>query len=203
MEEVLEKPYLLGLKDIRLEKRFEKMLNRMFKSPTSSIPETFSSPYQAKAAYRFFDNSKVESSNILKWHKAMTYQRITNIKEESILFVIQDTSNINYSTHESKKDIGPIHSKIHHGIKLHPSIVITPTRIPLGIIKSKMWSREETTSTITRRQKSIARRKVPIEEKESYRWLESMQASQELARKFPEKRIINIADRESDISDYL
>ncbi len=65
MEEVLEKPHLLGLKDIRLEKRFEKILNRMFKIPISSILETFSNPYQAKAAYRFLDNPKVESSNIL------------------------------------------------------------------------------------------------------------------------------------------
>ena len=179
----------------------------MFKNPTSSITETFRDPYQSKAAYRFFDNRKVKTNNILKWHKEITYQKIAKMQEENTIFVIQETSNINYSTHESKIDIGPIHSNIDHGIKLHPSIAITPTRIPFGIIDTKMWSREEEMSTIKktelRKQKSIARRKIPIEEKESYRWIETMHASQELAAKFPKKRIINIADRESDIREYL
>lgn len=207
MTEKLESKQLLGFRDARLDNRFETMLNSMFKNPTNSIPETFIDPYQTKAAYRFFDNSKVEATNILKWHKETTYQKIANMEEENTLFVVQDTSDINYSTHESKKDMGPIQSKINHGIKIHPSIVITPTRIPIGIIETKIWSREEEVSTIPkielRKQKAKERKLLPIEEKESFRWIESMEASKDLAAKFPTKRVINLADRECDINEYL
>ena len=51
MDEILAKSQLLDFKDGRLDKRFETMLNTMFKNPTSSTPETFRDPYQAKAAY--------------------------------------------------------------------------------------------------------------------------------------------------------
>ena len=114
--------HLLSFKDKRLENRFEKMLSSMYKNPQNSIPETFKDPHQAKAAYRFFANSKTKTDNILNWYKEETYQKINNLEYEDTLLVIQDTSDINYSSHESKKDIGPIQSYIKHGIKLHPSI---------------------------------------------------------------------------------
>ncbi len=207
MDEKLTQKHLLSFKDKRLESRFEKMLSSMYKNPQNSIPETFKDPHQSKAAYRFFDNPKTKTDDILNWYKEVTFQKINNLEYEETLLVIQDTSDINYSTHESKKDIGPIQSYIKHGIKLHPSIVVTTNRVPLGILACKMYSREEEKTELTakelRKQKAKKRKKIPIEEKESYRWIESMEASKELAKKYTDRRIINIGDRECDFNEYI
>jgi hypothetical protein len=207
MNETLSQKHLLSFKDKRLETRFEKMISSMYKNPQSSIPETFKDSHQSKAAYRFFDNPKTQTKNILNWYKEVTLEKINNLDHEETLLVIQDSSDINYSTHESKEDIGPIQSYIKHGIRLHPSIVVTTNRVPLGIIACKMYSREEEETKLSakelRKEKANKRKKIPIEEKESYRWIESMEASKELAKKYKARTIINIGDRECDFNEYI
>ena len=44
---------------------------------------------------------------------------------------------------------------------------------------------------------------LPIEQKESNRWLESYRKTQEIADEFPESTVINIADREGDIYEIF
>jgi hypothetical protein len=43
----------------------------------------------------------------------------------------------------------------------------------------------------------------PIEEKESYRWLESYRVACEVQRACPETLIVNVADREGDIHEVF
>ena len=70
-----------------------------------------------------------------------------------------------------------------------------------------MYSREEEETELSvkelRKIKAKKRRKLPIEEKESYRWIESMDSSKELAKKYTERTIINIGDRECDFNEYI
>ncbi len=47
------------------------------------------------------------------------------------------------------------------------------------------------------------RDKAPIEEKESYRWLQSYLKACEIAKKAPETQIVNITDREGDIIEIF
>ena len=106
IDEKLSQKHLLSFKDKRLDSRFEKKLSSMYKNPENSIPNTFKNPHQAKAAYRFFNNAKATTDNILNWYKEVTLEKINNLEYKEILLVIQDSSDINYSTHESKEFYG-------------------------------------------------------------------------------------------------
>jgi hypothetical protein len=59
-----------------------------------------------------------------------------------------------------------------------------------------MWAREK-----VRKDKRVQERKRAIGEKESYRWLESLETSQNLIP--PEISLITIADREADIYELF
>ena len=188
----------INLGDKRLNRRFVKIIERCSKNPSSSIPGTFENWGQIKAAYRLFDSDKVSKEKILENHYKATIKRIQLNDNQEPILLIQDTSELNYSTHSSKKELGKTQSRIKHGLVIHPTIAITSARILLGIVAAKMWTRN------TKEQAAVPHRRTrPIEEKESYRWLESFQLSEEIAKACPEKKIINIADKEGDIHELL
>lgn len=92
-------------------------------------------------------------------------------------------------------------------MKIHPTLIVTKSRIPLGVIHSKIWTKDteeqNNRKQKTQNEKDKERHTTPIKSKDSYRWIESMEASIELAKKFPEKEIINMGDRESDIYEMF
>lgn len=68
--------------------------------------------------------------------------------------------------------------------------------MPLGLIKQIAWVRKK-----TRKGKGYEERKRKIEEKESYRWLESFRETQELVPS--EIEVVTVCDREGDIFELL
>ena len=80
------------------------------------------------------------------------------------------------------------------------SLVVTTDSLPLGLAAIKFWSGDKFhgANTLTR---SINPTRVPIEQKESYRWLENVKQSTTLLAE-PE-RIVHIGDRESDIYELF
>ncbi len=81
------------------------------------------------------------------------------------------------------------------GISLHSSLVITPAGLPLGLAAVKFWTRQEFKGTNALKRK-INPTRVPIEQKESLRWLLNPQHATTLLGE-PD-RCVHIGDRESD-----
>jgi len=79
---------------------------------------------------------------------------------------------------------------------MHSSLVATRDGLPLGLAAIKFWNRDSFhgANALKRR---INPTHVPIEKKESIRWLENLRKSRELLNN-PE-RCVHIGDRESDI----
>jgi hypothetical protein len=75
---------------------------------------------------------------------------------------------------------------------------MTPEKVCLGVVSSKQWHREEL-QKLTRSERTKKDYSIPIEEKESYRWLENYKKANEYAQKLPMTQIVSIADREGDI----
>ena len=48
-----------------------------------------------------------------------------------------------------------------------------------------------------------ADKKLPIEDRENYRWLKSYNAASDLASRFPDKTIVSIGDRECDFYEFF
>jgi hypothetical protein len=91
----------------------------------------------------------------------------------------------------------------HHitcGILMHSSLVVTTDGLPLGLAAIKFWNRDKFHGANALK-RSINPTRVPIEQKESYRWLENVRQSTALLAE-PE-RIVHIGDRESDIYELF
>jgi hypothetical protein len=86
------------------------------------------------------------------------------------------------------------------GLLLHDSLAVTTDGLPLGLTAAKFWTRKKFKGTAALKRK-INPTRVPIEEKESVRWLEGVRQSTELLG-HPD-RLVHVGDRESDIYELF
>jgi hypothetical protein len=86
------------------------------------------------------------------------------------------------------------------GILLHLSLAVTTEGLPLGLASIKFWTRSKLKGTIALKRK-INPTRVPIEQKESIRWLENLRQSTD--RLAAPARCIHIGERESDIYELF
>lgn len=86
------------------------------------------------------------------------------------------------------------------GVLMHSSLTVTLKGTPLGLTAAKFWTRTKFKGTWTLK-RHVNPTRVPIETKESYRWLENLRQSMALVRT-PE-RCVHVADRESDIYELF
>lgn len=83
---------------------------------------------------------------------------------------------------------------------MHSSLAIASRGVPLGLSAIKFWTRRKFKGTNALKRK-INPTRVPIEEKESIRWLDSLRQSMMLLQ-CPE-RCVHVGDRESDIYELF
>lgn len=86
------------------------------------------------------------------------------------------------------------------GILMHSSLAVTTQGLPLGLAAIKFWSRKKFKGCDALKRK-INPTRVPIEKKESVRWLENLKQS--TATLGDPERCIHIGDRESDIYELF
>lgn len=79
---------------------------------------------------------------------------------------------------------------------MHSSLAVTVEGLPLGLAAVKFWTRKKFKGT-AQLKKKINPTRVPIEKKESVRWLDNLRQS--IERLGQPERCIHIGDRESDI----
>lgn len=183
------------LRDKRLRKRLEVILQHFFESPMVSIPANNREWKDILGAYRFMSNENVSYEQILEGSRQAINGRLDG---QDVLLVVQDTTSIDLTGHRASDELGYLENKKCRGIFLHPSLVITPERVNLGILNAEMWTRNNSEFG-----KKHTRKSRPIEEKESNYWLESYREADELAHEHPEKTIVSVGDRESDIFELL
>jgi hypothetical protein len=86
------------------------------------------------------------------------------------------------------------------GVLMHSSLAVTQQGLPLGLAAIKFWTRDKFHGANALKRK-INPTRVPIEQKESYRWLENVRLSTALLAE--PGRIVHIGDRESDIYELF
>ena len=119
------------------------------------------------------------------------------------VLAIQDTTELNYQAHADRvSGLGPVGNGKDAGLFLHPLLVLeAESGACLGVGDIHTWIRDnpEPTKDSVEFAKKTSRdyQKLPIEEKESYRWLEvALKGKKTLAEA---KLVTVVADRESDI----
>lgn len=197
--------------DERLDKRFLQLTGKMWAGIGQSIPFACQDWANTKAAYRFLSNENVNEADILEGHFRATAERFS--AADGMTLVLQDTTEFSYKR-EKPEAIGAInlqktqhkdeygHPQYHTqcGVLMHASLVVTTSGVPLGLAAVKYWTRDKFKGTNSLK-KRINPTRMPIEGKESYRWLENMRLSTE--RLNNPRRCVHIGDRESDIYELF
>jgi len=199
-----------SLADDRLIKRLRKLLAQIGGAMGQSIPLVCQDWANAKAAYRFFANDRVSEADILAGHFQATRERA--VATDGPLLVLHDTTEFSYQREKSEaigitKSInsgrdkaGRLRSHTVCGILMHSSLGVTTEGLPLGLTAVKFWTRKKFKGTAALKKK-INPTRVPIEEKESIRWLDNLAQSTELLG--DPGRCVHIGDRESDIYELF
>jgi hypothetical protein len=78
-------------------------------------------------------------------------------------------------------------------------LVMTPQRIPLGVVDAAMWSRDPAEYAKSSLERRRERRVKPFEEKESYRWLQGYETACQVAAEAPHTQVVCVSDSEGDI----
>jgi hypothetical protein len=181
----------LNTGDKRLNKRTMRILETVSNKPDMSFTQQFQSTAELKACYRLFDSDLISSKILLEPHFEKTIERIQACK---LAIIASDSTSLNYTTRASNPDSGYISSNNAQGFLMHASLVTTLDRQPLGVVGAKFWARAK-----EKPEKKVHRDYLPIEEKESYKWIESYLIANEIASKCPNSQIIYVADREADL----
>ena len=188
-----------NLGDTRLDARLVAILSAFMGAPEGSIPRSCGNWACSKAAYRFFDNDKVEPEAIYERHRQSVLKRVAG---ELVLLAIGDTTQLDYTSHPNTDGTGPLGDLAHHGFHVQPTFVVTPLRVPLGLIHQHLWVRDP--EEFGKRNEKGAKNR-PIEEKESFKWLESFEASERFQEELgaSEAKVISVFDREGDVFEVL
>lgn len=184
------------LGDARLERRLVTVAEALSGQPSFPINHASEDWAATKAAYRLFDNERVTPERILRPHRERTLERM---RAEPVVLAVQDTSFFNYTSHGKTTGLGPIGAKADGalGLILHTTLAVTPAGLPLGVLTQKCWAREG--------YKSYGKKlsEIPIEDKESYRWVETLRDTAGLAVRHGSSMVVTVADRECDIYEFL
>jgi hypothetical protein len=186
----------INFKDLRLNQRLETILEAFTEQPSSSIPQACKSSAATKGAYRFFSNEAVDAAEIRRGFSKATTERMSEYPAGTTFLFSSDATNIVYTSHKKLNGIGVLRNQKARGLNLHTTLVATEDELVLGSVHQYCWGRKPENYG----QRAL-RAKKPIEERESFRWLESFRAAQE---SLPDNmQGIFCTDRGGDIYDIF
>ncbi|MCD6214907.1 MAG: IS4 family transposase [Candidatus Desulfofervidus sp.] len=185
------------LGDRRLTKRLVGIVRDFYARPQASVPQACQTRAKTKAAYRFFDHPKMGMDKVLEQHYEATLARVG---QGPVVLAVQDTTSLNYSTHPATENLGPIGSCPDGiiGLLLHDTMAFNPDGTPLGLLDVQCWARDPEDFG-----KKTRRHELPIEQKESNRWLISFRKVAEAQRRSPKTTFVSVGDREADIYELF
>lgn len=184
----------IDLGDARLDARIINTAVQLSAQPLSSINQACGDWADVKAAYRLFDNKKVDVDKILRPHQMRTRERM---RAHSLVLAVQDTTLLSYTAHPKTTGLGPIRGVNQNlvGLVMHTTLCLTPQGLPLGVLDQQIWARSG-----EKRTKS-EHRYTPIEDKESYKWLQALDRTMQVAPS--STQIVAVGDREADVYDLF
>lgn len=83
------------------------------------------------------------------------------------------------------EDAGPLATAARYGLHLRLLEAFRPDGTPLGEVWSRTWARDEVFLAVPQVTKRKARKAAPIEDKESFRWLDGLRPARAFADQCP------------------
>jgi hypothetical protein len=183
------------LGDQRLNKRLVKLVDDLLAAPEASVPQASGDWAATKAAYRFWDNPRVDPDDIRAAHHAVTVERLDSHRDEPIL-AVQDTTSFDFTDHPDTAGLGYLAHSKRRGLWLHTVLAVSAAGVPLGPLDQYTWTRDPATLG-----KRALRNKKETADKESQRWLDALTATEAVLP--AGQKVITVADREADFYDLF
>ncbi len=190
----------VNLGDKRLDERIVILLSELGNWPALSIPAACGGRAEMKATYRFFDNDKVTFEKVIEPHVAHTKERMA---AQKVVLLAQDTTEVDLTRPEQAVEGTGELDGARRGVLLHEMQAFVPDGTPLGTAWAEVLNRTEGVSHASAAEKAHQRKQLPIEEKESFRWLTGMRKAREIAQELPTVQCIGVADSEADIYEVF
>ena len=183
------------LGDVRRTKRLVELAHVLAQHPTAALPEACGDGAMLKAAYRFFSNDDIAPQDVLSSHIESTYSRLDKVP---LVLAVQDTTEVDWTGHPATTGLGPLGHTACQGLHVHSTLAFTPERVPLGLLAQHVWARDP--DDVGKRKR---RKQLPMSQKESQKWLTSLEAVFNARDCCAPTRFVSVGDREADVFDLL
>ena len=127
------------LGDPRRTRRLVKMVRDQAAQPSGSYAQAAGgNRYDLKGYYRFLNSARQELNleSLLQTHRTQTIRRM---KRESTVLIVQDTTELNFSTRSACEGLGPIGTNQTGaqscGLDLHSCLAVGQSGLPLGVLR--------------------------------------------------------------------
>lgn len=185
------------LPEERMRARLADMTEAFACAPGSSIPWACKTWARAKGAYRLLENKRMDPEILHQAFPLFTRARCAGLP---MVLAVQDTSGGIYPKTCHAEGLGRVNASPSRGILVHTCLAVAPDGVVLGIFDMHSWCRKEDGL------RAKDRANLPIEQKESIRWLDSAQAAHDAIAALPEAqrpRLCHVTDREGDIHEFF
>ncbi len=188
------------LGDRRRTQRLVAMVTRLVQSPTGRLPQAFPAWKDLKAAYRFLDHVEFSPEQIQEPHRQQTLRAC---REPGEYLLIEDTTELDYSSHRRAEQLGFIGNGRGRGLLVHSTLAVRlerwsgagePEGVALGLLGQKCWIRPQKGLRHQKWRPRMARAR------ESERWAQVLDQAGPPAAGC---RWIYTADRESDFYEPI
>jgi hypothetical protein len=191
------------LGDARLSKRLVNVAHAKASTPGRAFCGVAQGDAAAvKGYYRLIDmpeDSAVIMDNILQPHRDRTVRRMQG---QQTVLCVQDGSDLNYTGLGACIGLGEIGTNQtgakSRGLHLHTTLAISPSGLPLGVLRAQCLAPEP--KALEDRRPAFA---IPIEEKKTFTWIEHHRDMVAVAADMPHTRLIDVCDREADFFEMF
>jgi hypothetical protein len=183
------------LGDERLERRLEKVVDRVAARPSASFPLALVTEAELEAFYRFVNNEKVKAAALLAPHKEATRKRVS---QDNAVLVVHDTTEFRYGG--DRAELGRLQES-GRGYLGHFALAVSASERhdALGVLGVHAWRRLGETPTAKRKAGKLSYTESRKLAGEEHRWQRMVNEVEELVADL-DQRVVHVLDSESD--DY-
>ncbi len=189
------------LGDARLSNRLVEIAGLKAENPGHAFTGVAGGDWAAvKGYYRLIDkpdDSAVNMASILLPHRRRTVRRM---KGQKTVLCVQDSTDLDYASLSECEGLGVIGTNQTNfqsrGLHLHSTLALSTGGLPLGVLRADCFAREP-------KSPQRDRHTIPIEEKDTFCWIEGLRDTMEVSAGMPHTRLICICDREADFFEMF
>jgi len=174
-----------------------RLAGSLAEDPSRSVRASLKGEAEIKAGLRLLHNEHLSMEQILGTHRQAALLRASKLDPDEALLFIQDTTELDFTTHKALQGAGPLSDFSLRGFHVQNHLLASEVSgLALGLCSAKAWARKDEHFG---KAKKRHHNRLPLEQKETFRWFEGYEEACKLAEELPSRQIIMVADRECDI----